>query len=45
MGDWRYAGAVVEAEFRDFHVPLHPGACYEAEGMQEVVFHPTSETE
>jgi len=36
---WRYIGAMVAAEFRNVHVPLLAGACDEAEGMQEALFH------
>ena len=36
---------MVAAEFRDVHVPVSAGACYPAEGVQEVVFHPVAEEE
>ena len=35
-------GAVVEAQFRDLHVSLHPCACYAPKGVQEAVFHSTT---
>lgn len=34
---------MVEAEFRDVHVPVLAGACDEAEGVQEAVFHSVAE--
>ena len=36
---------MVAAEFRDVHVSIYPAACHEAEGVQEVVFHPAASVE
>ena len=43
MADWRHAGAVVAAEFRDLHVSVFAGTCDAAEGVQEAVFDSVAE--
>jgi hypothetical protein len=34
---------MVEAEFRNVHVSFHPGARYQAKGVQEALFYPAAQ--
>ena len=43
MADCGYTCTVVEAEFRNVHVSFHPGARYQAKGVQEALFYPAAQ--